>query len=119
MKYKKLMAKYFAYKSNDTTNVAVAVVAGLAVGAIISILFAPKRGADTRENIANKTKDLGNGIRDSYSSLKDRLMGAVEEVTEVEVPNLVQKTTKKRKSDVKDIIHNAHTDEHHNDQPIS
>lgn len=122
MKYRKLLTKCFTHKSNNTAHVAVAVVAGLAAGAIISILFAPDSGSGTRSTIGNKAKGVGDGIRDTYSSLKNRLTNSVEEIDEVvenEVPHYVQKTVKKRKSDIKDIIHDAHVDDHHNDQPIS
>lgn len=49
---------------NSTKNVLVAAGAGLAVGAILGILFAPAKGADTRSTITDK-----------YNDLKDKVIG--------------------------------------------
>lgn len=43
---------------NNTGKIAVGVVAGLAVGAILGVLFAPAKGSDTRKKIAEQGKEL-------------------------------------------------------------
>lgn len=48
----------------STRNVLIAAGAGLAVGAIAGILFAPAKGSETRANIADK-----------YNDLKDKVVG--------------------------------------------
>jgi len=120
MKYGKLIKGIFAQRSNNNAEVAIAIVAGLAAGAVISILFAPASGSDIRHGIADQAKGLGNGIKDKYTSLKDRVVGnrEIEEAVEPEVPHFVHTTAKKRKSDIKDLIHEAHTGEH-TEQPTS
>jgi len=48
MKYGKIIEKLLTHKSNNKAQIAVALVAGLAAGAVVSILFAPDNGAGTR-----------------------------------------------------------------------
>ena len=121
MKYAKLISK-LTKRSNNNGYVAVALVAGLAAGAILSILFAPENGEDTRRKISDKAKDLGNSAKDKYTSFKNKLTGndfeEHEEDVAPEVPHFVHNVTKKRKSDIRDIIHEAH-EEQHTEQPIS
>jgi gas vesicle protein len=120
MRYEKLISKYL--KRSNSTDVAVAVVAGLAVGAVISILFAPSTGYGTRTSLANKAKDLGNSLRDSYSSLRDRIVGAseAEEPVAQEMPHFIHKSHKKPKSDIKELLNEAHQHEKpHTEQSIS
>ncbi len=121
MKYGKIISKILNRRDNNNGMVAVALVAGLAAGAVISILFAPESGTDTRRAIGDKAKGLGNGIRNSYDSLKDRVFG-VDEVIEpavaTEVPHFVHTTQKRKKSDIKELINEFHNGEHHNEQPI-
>lgn len=115
MKYSKLFSKYLT-KRNNNAQVVVAVVAGLAAGAILSILFAPESGSGTRAAIGDKAKGIGGGLKNSFASLKDRLMGA--EVVETakptsEVPHFTHTPTKRRKSDIKNLVSEAH---HQGDQ---
>jgi gas vesicle protein len=49
--------------------------AGAAVGAIAGILMAPDRGANTRKKIANKTNDLSDSLKDSFSDFIDSVKG--------------------------------------------
>ncbi|RZM07910.1 MAG: YtxH domain-containing protein, partial [Pedobacter sp.] len=69
MKYEKLVANIFARNSNSNTQVAIGLIAGLAVGAVLGILFAPESGADVRKNISDKASGLGSDARNLYSSL--------------------------------------------------
>ncbi|MES2830045.1 MAG: YtxH domain-containing protein [Bacteroidota bacterium] len=118
MKYKKLIANIFAQRDNNNAQVAVAVIAGLAVGAALAILFAPESGTDVREGISDRTKGLRENFKDGYASLRGKLFGEVEEEEQVEneVPHYNRPAPKKPKSDIKDLIHEAHTGEHHTEQ---
>lgn len=118
MNYGKLIDKILSKRSNqNNTQIAVALVAGLAAGAVISILLAPAKGSATRKGIADKARNVGGSLKDTYSSLKSRINGGKEE-EEVpvapEVPHFTHQVVKKRKSDIKDIISEAH----HTDSPI-
>lgn len=115
MKYGKIIEKLIAHRSTNKAQVAVALVAGLAAGAVVSILFAPDRGATTRRRLASGAKNLSCGFQDKYSSLIDKVFGcaaAEEEIIENDVPHFVNKPTKKRKSDLKDIVEQAHQATH-------
>ncbi|NLY85471.1 MAG: YtxH domain-containing protein [Tissierellia bacterium] len=46
-------------------NVAVGTAIGTFIGAITGILFAPKSGKETREDIANKTKEVAGNIKEA------------------------------------------------------
>jgi gas vesicle protein len=122
MKYNRLIARIFAQKSNNNAQVAVALVAGLAAGAIISILFAPDKGSNIRRGIADQAKGLGTGIKDKYSNLRNRALGVKEleeSIEQPEVPHFAHTTPKKRKSAIKDIVHEAHVEkQQHTEQPI-
>ena len=122
MKYGKLISK-LTKRSNNNGYIAVALVAGLAAGAILSILFAPESGDDTRRLIRDKAKGLGDNAKDKYNALKNKLSGNnfEEHADDVapEVPHFVNKAPKKRKSDIKDIIHEAHVESNNTEQEIS
>jgi len=55
------------------------VLAGVAAGAALGILFAPDKGANTRKNIARKGEDLAGAINDKieekFDELTDTLLG--------------------------------------------
>ena len=110
MKYAKLISK-LTKKSDNSGYVAVAMVAGLAAGAILSLLFAPESGAGTRKLIGDKAKDLCNNSKEKYTALKNKITGAnleLEDEVAPEIPHFVNTVPKKRKSDIADIVHEAH-----------
>lgn len=110
MNYRKLAAKYFVQRSNSKAQIAVALVAGLAAGAVISILFAPDRGDGTRRRISDSAKNLGSGLRGTCSSLLGCFFGTqpTADDPKPEVPHFKHATAKKRKSNIKEIIQEAH-----------
>ena len=122
MKYGKLISK-LTNRSNNSGYVAVALVAGLAAGAILSILFAPESGEDTRKLIRNRAKGLGDNAKDKFVAFKNKLSGNEfeehEEDVAPEVPHFVNKVPKKRKSDIKEIIHEAHVENQNTEQALS
>ena len=88
-----------------------ALVGGLAAGAIISILLAPDSGEATREKIAGGARNLRYGFQDKYKLLKEKVFGveAIEEdIIQHEIPHFTHKVSKKAKSDIKEIIGQSH-----------
>ena len=61
------------HNNGNNSNVLIAAVIGLAAGAILGILLAPERGADTRNNISNSLNNLGSTVRDKARQGTDRL----------------------------------------------
>ncbi|RYE19399.1 MAG: YtxH domain-containing protein [Sphingobacteriales bacterium] len=59
--------------SNDKSGAVVALLAGLAVGAVLGVLFAPDSGKKTREKITDKALDLADNAKDGLYSIKDKL----------------------------------------------
>ncbi|WP_216847280.1 YtxH domain-containing protein [Pedobacter boryungensis] len=120
MKYGKLIGKILSQKSNNNGQVAVAIVAGLAAGAIISMLFAPESGKDARKLIGDRAKGLGSSARDTYAALRNKIVGndfeEHKDGVAPEVPHFVRTPVKKRKSDIRDIIHESHVEEQHTNQ---
>jgi len=55
----------------DSGKVVIGVVAGMAVGAILGVLFAPHKGTDTRDMISSKSTDTINDLKLKVSSVMD------------------------------------------------
>ena len=101
MKNEKLIRALFTSGSRNTTESIVALVGGLAAGAVIGILFAPGSGKAVRGKIADNLKELI-GLADEGSAV-------------IEAPQ-IKPITKKPKSDIKAIIHEAHNAGIHTEQ---
>ncbi|ETZ21594.1 hypothetical protein N824_27130 [Pedobacter sp. V48] len=57
----------------DKSGAIVGLLAGLAVGAVIGVLFAPDSGKRTRERISDKALDLADNVKDGFHSIKDNI----------------------------------------------
>lgn len=53
-------------------KIAMAVSIGSAVGAATGLLFAPKSGKETRQDIVNGVKDASESVRSSAGNVKDK-----------------------------------------------
>ena len=96
--YQKLAATYFLarylsnfktisqlknlYSMNDNTKVVVALLAGLAAGAALGLLFAPDRGSETRDKLSESLKNLGDSIKDTAAAEIDNLVGFKDKVVD-------------------------------------
>jgi gas vesicle protein len=86
----------------SSSKVLLGFVAGAAVGALAGILFAPDKGSNTRKKIANKTGDLTDSVKNSFSEFIDGVKetysgvkGDAEDVAErakAKMNNLKQET---------------------------
>jgi gas vesicle protein len=60
---------------NDNSKVLAALLAGIAAGAAIGLLFAPEKGTDTRDKLNDSLRNLADSIKerasDEISNLKD------------------------------------------------
>ncbi|MBE8713999.1 YtxH domain-containing protein [Sphingobacterium hungaricum] len=70
---------------NDNSKIVAALLAGLAAGAVIGLLFAPDKGSETRDKLNESLGDLADAIKeraeeqfDQLGELKDRLVSVVK-----------------------------------------
>lgn len=65
---------------NQTKNVLVALGTGVAIGALVGILFAPAKGSETRANIGNKVSDLKHSLVSKKNDAMEHLASLKEKV---------------------------------------
>jgi gas vesicle protein len=89
MKYKKLLSDSASKltdtisKDSDSSNAIVALLAGLAVGAVLGVLFAPSSGEETRSLIADRASGLGEDLKDKYQSVKEKVASGREDLIDL------------------------------------
>lgn len=67
---------------NDNTKVVATLLAGLAAGAALGLLFAPERGSETRDKLNDALKNLGDSIKDRAAEEIENLSGLRESVVD-------------------------------------
>lgn len=67
---------------NDNSKIVVALLAGLAAGAALGILFAPEKGTETRDKLTESLKKLGESIRETAAAEIDNLVGLKDKVVD-------------------------------------
>lgn len=75
----------------NSSKILIALGAGVALGGILGILFAPEKGSDTRKKMADAGKKMADNLKDSinkgktkFSEMKDDLAARMESVNEKE-----------------------------------
>ena len=70
---------------SDNSKVLVGLLAGLAAGAALGLLFAPDKGSETRDKLSQSLKDFGDSIKDkaadeinNLNSLKDKVVSSIK-----------------------------------------
>lgn len=89
-------------KIMDTGKMVLGVLAGLAAGAALGILFAPAKGSDTRKMIVRKNEDYADAIREKMEEFIDDITDKFEKVR-VDVSEFVDGAQAKRKEDHKTV----------------
>lgn len=65
---------------NDNSKTAIALLAGLAAGAALGLLFAPEKGSETRDKLSDSLKNLGDSIKEKAADEIDNLTEFKEKV---------------------------------------
>lgn len=60
------------------SNVLLGVLGGVAIGAVLGVLFAPAKGSETRKKIADKGGDLTDSFKDSVNKLSEKIAQTVD-----------------------------------------
>ena len=64
----------------STGKVITGIVAGVAAGAVLGILFAPDRGSETRRKISQKSTDITDAIKSGFNELGDAIKNKYENI---------------------------------------
>jgi len=64
----------------NSGKVVLGVLAGVAVGAVLGILFAPDKGTETRKKISRKSEDAVDEITDRFEELLESLTEKIDAV---------------------------------------
>ncbi|WCT12346.1 YtxH domain-containing protein [Mucilaginibacter jinjuensis] len=67
---------------NDNSKTILALLAGLAAGAALGILFAPDKGDDTRDKLSDSLKGLSDSIKESASKEIENLLGLKDKLVD-------------------------------------
>lgn len=112
MKYGKQLKSILNQEKGNNGLVAVALVSGLAVGAALALLFAPKKGQALRGDIAAAPGKFGGSLSELMDAIKSKF-GSLQQIeTETNHHQNGQATphaaAKKPKSDIGEILHQVH-----------
>jgi len=66
----------------NSGKVLLGILAGVAAGGLLGILFAPEKGSKTRRNISKKSADYANALKDQFNDFLESVSEKFEEVKE-------------------------------------
>ncbi len=88
----------------STGKVVLGAMAGVAVGAVLGILFAPEKGSVTRKQILDKGTDYADGLKSKYKEFADTVSERFNNAKQ-EVQDLAETGKAKFDEAKKDVSH--------------
>ena len=85
----------------NSGKILLGVLAGVAIGATLGVLFAPKKGSSTRKRIARKSNDYVNELEDKFNEVIEGVSRKYQNVKE-EVKQMTEEGKGKAEDFVKD-----------------
>lgn len=76
---KKQREREMAVRKDRAKKFAVGTIIGTAIGAAAGILFAPKAGKETRDDIAKGAKDAAETIKETVLETKEKIVQVIEQ----------------------------------------
>ena len=92
----------FKNKIMSSGKVFLGVLAGVAVGATLGILFAPDKGSVTRKKISKKGEDYVDALKEKFNEFLDDISEKFEEVKE-EASDFTEQSKAKSEKTKKDV----------------
>ncbi len=86
-------------------KVGLSILAGIATGALVGILFAPDKGSNTRKKIVSKSEDYVDNVKEKFNGLLDTMKERYESIKS-EAENL-EENGKEKYAEVKADFNNA------------
>jgi gas vesicle protein len=65
---------------NNTSKIVVAAAAGIVVGAVIGLLFAPEKGSETRKKMTDEGKKFYDDVKDKFRKGKEKFADLKEDM---------------------------------------
>jgi gas vesicle protein len=65
---------------NNSGKILAVVAAGIAAGAVLGILFAPGKGAETRRKINEQGKKMADGVKEKFNRGKEKFNDLKENI---------------------------------------
>lgn len=112
MNYRKQFNRILHRGNDNSVMVGFALIGGIAIGAALSVLFAPKKGTELREGITEGGRrfcgtlmELADGLKTKFTTEKNPLDESCADDEHIADGNT---PTKKPKSDIGEFIQQAH-----------
>jgi len=67
----------------NSSKVLIALGAGMAIGGLLGVLFAPAKGTDTRKKISDTANNLSDKLKDAVNKGKYSILGLKDELEEI------------------------------------
>lgn len=78
------------------------VLAGVAAGALLGVLFAPDKGSVTRKKITKKSNDYADALKEKFDEFLDTISEKIEDVKN-EASDFAEQTNVKSEKAKKDV----------------